>query len=114
MSIKNTVSISEARKRFFEIAEKVQRPGTHFTLTEKGQPKAVILSAEEFESWVETLEIVSDPKAMARIKKAEAEYKRGEYVSWDEMKKELEKTRAKAMVVADRPKKKYFAKKKTK
>ena len=45
------------------------------------------MSAEEFESWVETMEILSDPKAMKRIEQAEKELKRGDYVSWTDFKR---------------------------
>ena len=48
MDAKTTLSISEARKKIFKIAEQVQKPATHYTLTEKGKPKAVMMSAEEF------------------------------------------------------------------
>jgi len=50
MKNKKTLSISEARKNIFDIAEEVQKPGVFYTLTEKGLPKAVVLSAEQFDS----------------------------------------------------------------
>lgn len=59
MNTKTTISISEARVRLFEIAEEVQSPHTVFSFTEKGKPKVVMMSAENFESWAETLEIMS-------------------------------------------------------
>ena len=59
MTIKTTISISEARRRLFEVAEDVQSPQTIFTFTEKGKPKVVMMSAENFESWAETLEVMS-------------------------------------------------------
>lgn len=59
MNTKTTISISEARVRLFEIAEKVQLPHTVFSFTEKGKPKVVMMSAENFESWAETLEVMS-------------------------------------------------------
>lgn len=114
MNSQNTLSITNARKNIFELAEKVQKPGIHYTLTENGCPKVVIMSAEEFDSIMETMEIMSDPKAMADIKKAEEEYKKGEYITWEEMKKELHATNRLAMAVADKGKKKYTAKKKVK
>ncbi len=58
MQSKTTLPISEARKRIFEIVAEVQAPGTVYTLTEKGKPKAVVMSASEFESWAETLEVM--------------------------------------------------------
>ena len=86
MDIATTLPISEARKKIFKIAEKVQKPATRYTLTEKGKPKAVIMSAEEFESWQETLEVMREfPDLEKDIKKAEREYKRGNYLTLEDV-----------------------------
>jgi prevent-host-death family protein len=111
MRAKTTISISEARKKIFDIAEEVQRPGVYYTFTEKGMPKVVLMSADEFNSLMENLEILSDPKVMTDIKKAEEEYKRGEYITWEEMKKELHQSRRPSLVLADKGKKKYLVRK---
>lgn len=76
MDTKTTLSISEARKSIFKIAEKIQKLGVYYTLTEKGKPKAVVISADEFESWQETLEVMHVfPKLEKDIEKSEREYK---------------------------------------
>lgn len=49
MKIKNVLPITEARKKIFSIAEEVQKSNIYYTLTERGKPTVVILSAEEFE-----------------------------------------------------------------
>jgi prevent-host-death family protein len=59
MSTNTTISISEARKKIFQLAKEVQRPSVSYTLTDKGRPKAVIISAQDFESWQETLEVIN-------------------------------------------------------
>jgi antitoxin YefM len=77
MDTRTTLPISEARGKIFKIAESVQRPSTYYTLTEKGRPKAVVLSAEEFESWQETLEVIRDfPGLEKDVKIAERDCKR--------------------------------------
>lgn len=91
MNTKTTLPISQARSKIFDIAEEVQKPDSYFVLTEKGRPKVVILSAEEFDSMLETLDILSDPHALQDIKKAEEEYRRGEYVTLDEFRKQLKR-----------------------
>lgn len=53
MRTKTTLSITSARKNIFNIAEKVQKGDTYYTLTERGCPKMVMLSAEKFESLLE-------------------------------------------------------------
>ncbi len=86
MDTKTTLPISEARKKIFKIAERVQKPTTYYTLTEKGRPKVVVMSAEEFESWQETLEVMRAlPNLEKDIKKAEREYRRGSYLTLEDV-----------------------------
>jgi|SRR3989344_3269797 len=88
-----TISISQARKEIFAIAEEVQKPGLYFTLTEKGRPKVVILSAEEFESLIETMEVLSQfPNLEKSSKKADEAVKSGnfkDYITLGELEKKL-------------------------
>lgn len=49
MKTKTTLPITEARKNIFSIAKKIQKGNNYYTLTKKGIPKAVILSAKKFE-----------------------------------------------------------------
>ena len=85
MNTKTTLPISQARKKIFDIAKEVQKPDTYYTLTERGLPKAVIMSAEEFESWQETLEVIQDfPHLKKEIKISEREYKKGSYITLTE------------------------------
>lgn len=110
MNSQTTLPISEARKKIFKIAEKVQIPGARFVFTEKGTPKAVMISASEYDSLVETMEILSDPKALSRIKKAESEFAKGEYVSWEKAKESLGWKKPLASAVMDKSKKQYSVK----
>ncbi len=83
MNAKNTLSITEARKNIFKILEDVQKPGVRYTLTEKGRPKAVIMSIDEFESWAETIEVSQEfPDLHKEIKKIDKAIETGEYKSW--------------------------------
>ena len=86
MSIKTTLPITEARSKIFKIAKEVQKPETRYTLTEKGRPKVVMMSAEEFESWQETLEVLQDfPDIEKDIKKGEKEFKEGKTTSLEKV-----------------------------
>jgi len=80
MDTKTTLPISDARKKIFDIAKKVQDSNIIFTLTDKGYPKAVIMSAQEFESWIETLEVLDEfPDLKKEIKKVKSDVKSGKY-----------------------------------
>lgn len=73
MDARTTLSISDARARIFDIAESAQAPHKIYTLTEHGKPKVVLMSAEEFESWQETVEVLHEiPEIFSRIKEAKS------------------------------------------
>lgn len=81
----STIPASRARKELFEIIEKVQSPATpYFRLTVKGEGKAIIMSEDEWESWQETMAIMSDPKAMEEIRASEEAFHRGDYKTLEE------------------------------
>jgi antitoxin YefM len=113
MDAKRIIPISEARKRIFEIADEVQKPDTHYVLTENGKPKAVILSAEQFEDLLDDLDILSDPELAERIEEAERQYEAGDYITWEELKKELH-IGSEELSVRDIGKEKYQIKQKPK
>jgi len=86
MNTKTTIPISEARNKIFKIADNVQKMSNYYTLTEKGRPKAVIISAKDFESWQETLEVIKDfPNLEKDIKEAEKDYKEGNFSTLEEI-----------------------------
>lgn len=107
INTKTTISISEARKRIFDIADEVQIPNKVYTLTADGKPKAVIMSAEEYESWMETMEVLYDfPDIKQDIAETDEAVRTGEYKNWttlDDLKREW----GVGVVVAEKAKKKY-------
>ena len=105
MNTKTTLPISEARKKIFKIAEEVQKPSNYYTLTENGRAKAVIMSAEDFESWQETMEVMREfPDIEKDIKAADRAIKTGEYKKWDTLDDVMAKY---GYVLADKGKNKY-------
>lgn len=77
-----TISLKEARNRFSKIVDKVDRLSERYVVTKNGVPKAVVMSAEEFESWVETLEFMSNPKAVRALERGLKEAKAGKVRSF--------------------------------
>lgn len=105
MDTKTTISISEARKKIFDIAEKVQKPSTHYVLTKKGRPKVVLMSAEEFELWQETLEVMQDfPDLEKETKKIDRAVKTSAYKKWPSLEYVMKKH---GLILKEKPKKKY-------
>lgn len=74
-NLSNVIPASEARSNFYQILEEAGDKLRQFTITLHGKTKAVIIGAEEFASWQETLEVTSDKKLVASIKKGLASRK---------------------------------------
>jgi|SRR3989344_1452294 len=100
-----TISATQARTNLFDLLEKLINPAIQITITYRGEPRAVLVNAEEYDSYQETREIMADKQLMADIKAAEAEYKQGEYLTFEEV---FGKTPA--QVLRDKGKTKYLAK----
>jgi prevent-host-death family protein len=101
----NYIPITEARKKLFQIAQQVQTPGQVITLTERGKPKAVIMSLEEFQSWKETVEVFTEfPDLKKEIKETEKAIEKEEYKNWATLEQILAKQ---GFVLMDKSKKQY-------
>ncbi|MBL7159290.1 type II toxin-antitoxin system Phd/YefM family antitoxin [Candidatus Microgenomates bacterium] len=100
------ISATEARNNFFALLEKVKRGPYPINITVKGIPKAVIMNKDDFESWLATIETLSDPELMKSIYESEKDFKAGRYSDWEEVKKELD---LENYLVADKGKKKYVS-----
>lgn len=85
----DTLLANEARANFYQILEEVDGKLRQFTITLRGKAKAVIMSAEEYEGWLETLELMADRNASKRIEKAIGDLDKGKGVTWGKAKKQL-------------------------
>ena len=70
------MSISDVRSNLPELVTKVNDTLGRVTITVNGQPKAILVSAEELESLEETAEILSIPGAKKSIKQGLKEAKK--------------------------------------
>ncbi|MBU9889339.1 MAG: type II toxin-antitoxin system Phd/YefM family antitoxin, partial [Candidatus Omnitrophica bacterium] len=61
-------------------------------ITRNGKPVAVLMNADEYDSWRETQEIKRDPDLMRQIRESDEAYKRGDYKEYtrEELKKLFE------------------------
>lgn len=80
-----TIPLKEARAKFSKLVDRVDQLSDRYIVTKNGTPKAVVMSAEEFESWVETLEFMSNPKAVKALNQGLKEAKAGKFHSFKEV-----------------------------
>lgn len=85
-----TLPITKARDELTILVDRADRLLDEYIITVNGEPKAVLMSAQEYESWKETTEIMADPELMKAIKEGEEDIKKGNFITLEELKKELE------------------------
>ena len=87
----HTVSLKELRPQLPHIADAVERKMDRYIVTRRGRPVMTILSPEDYEGLLETIEILSDKAAMRRIKKSMKQARAGQTVPWEDVKRRLER-----------------------
>lgn len=89
------MTATEARKKFYSVIETAEHPGVPVIITHEGLPKVVVMSFEEFEGWLETMDIMSDPDPslekdiLAGIREMKSGRKPKNAVSFEDLKKKL-------------------------
>jgi len=84
-----TLPITKAREELTKLVENAQKRLDEYIITVNGSPAAVLMSVAEYESWKETMDIMSDPGLMKAIKEGEEDIKKGNFVTFEQLKKEL-------------------------
>ncbi len=84
-----TLPITKARENLTTLVNKANKLLDEYVITVNGSPAAVLMSAQEYESWKETMEILSDSSLVKAIKKGEKEIAKGQGIPWEDVKKEL-------------------------
>ena len=85
-----TLPITKAREELTDLVDKAKSRMDEYIITVNGLPAAAIISADEYESWKETEEILADKELMKAIKTGEKELKQGKGITLEELEKELE------------------------
>jgi antitoxin YefM len=67
------------------LLDEVVRTHEQHTVTRNGQPVAVILAADDYESLMETIALLSDQPAMERLAEAERAVSEGDLITDGEM-----------------------------
>jgi antitoxin YefM len=76
-----TFSLAQVKARFSEMVDRVDSTHDRITVTRNGRPSAVLLSPADLASLEDTLDLLSDPEAMAELAASQAAHDAGEYIT---------------------------------
>lgn len=77
MVMEDTLPLAEIKARLSEVVDRIEGQHQRIILTRNGRPAAVLLSPDDLEALEDTLEILSNPEAVAEIQRAREEIARG-------------------------------------
>lgn len=80
-----TIPLSEARARLSELVDDAVRTHERVDITRNGRRAAVLMSADDFDSLQETLDILADPEAMRDIEEGRRDIAEGRFYTQEEV-----------------------------
>lgn len=79
-----TLTATEARKQFFDLLKDINKHHQAYHIHHR-KGNVVLLSEEDYENLIETLELLSSKDFRKRLKKSAAQAKKGELLSMDDV-----------------------------
>ena len=83
-TIKEYIPVSKAKANLLDLVRKIKDSDDMIAITKNGMPEVVLISMDKFQGLLETMEILSDAKAMRAIRKSIREAEKGIWVDFDE------------------------------
>lgn len=85
MVMTETLPLAEVKAKLSEMVDRVERTHDRITVTRNGRPAAVLISPDELESLEETLDLLSEPGALAQLREAKNAVKADDYVTAEDL-----------------------------
>ncbi|MDN5941625.1 MAG: type II toxin-antitoxin system Phd/YefM family antitoxin [Nitrospira sp.] len=79
------ISVSEAKNTLLDLIRRMKHKQEIVAITRDGTPSAVLLSMDQFEGLMETIEILSDQKSMRAIRRSLKQANKGKWVRQNEV-----------------------------
>ncbi len=86
-----TITLKELRPALPKVVDSIDSKMDRYVVTRHGKPVIVMLSIEDYEALMETLDILADPEAKKGICQGVKDAGQGQTRSWKEIKRSLEK-----------------------
>jgi antitoxin YefM len=84
-TIKEYIPVTKAKANLLDLVRKIKDSDDTIAITKNGMPEVVLISMNKFQGLLETMEILSDEKAMKSIRKSIREAEKGMWVDFDEV-----------------------------
>jgi antitoxin YefM len=83
--IQEYIPVTKAKGILLDLIRKIKDTDDTIAITKNGVPEAVLISMKKFQGLIETLDILSDEKAMTSIRRSISEAQKGMWIDFDEV-----------------------------
>lgn len=90
MDIDQILPVTDVKKRLLEILKQVQAGGGNVVITKNGKAAGILMSMDEYEGLLETLDVLSSPETLKALEEARKNFAAGRFITHEEMWKEDE------------------------
>ncbi|CAN5428005.1 type II toxin-antitoxin system antitoxin RelF [soil metagenome] len=84
-----TLPVADARANFSKIVDAASTTHERFEITRNGTRAAVLLGADDYDSLMETLEILNDPELVAGIREGQGDIDEGRVFTSQQMREAM-------------------------
>jgi len=81
----DTLPLAEVKAKLSEMVDRVEHQHDRITVTRNGRPAAVLVSPDDLASLEDTLDLLSNPAALAEIERARREAKTGKTLTAEQL-----------------------------
>lgn len=81
------INVTEAKNRLTELVKEVEATTTSYYILRSGHRAAILLSAEEYDSLLETLEVLRDQSLMRQIARSARDFSRGRGIAFSKIRR---------------------------
>lgn len=78
--IQDYIPVTKAKAALLDLIRQIEHSDETIAITKNGVPEAVLMSMRKFRGLLETLEILSDEKAMKSIRKSITQTQKGKWI----------------------------------
>ena len=86
-----TITLKALRPELPHVADSLESKMDRYIVTRHGRPAMVLISPEDYEGLLETIEILSDKSAAKKIQKSWKETRAGKTISLDALRNHIER-----------------------
>ena len=87
----NTITLKKLRPELPSVIKDIDGKLDRYIVTKRGKPVAIMMSPDDYEGLLETIDILSDKETAKRIKRAKQEIKENKTVSLEVLRGRIEK-----------------------